>query len=317
MAKVNLNFDASGFVVNTLPSYVKENRDLILKNFALVGTATRKRISLQTGVKGSAELNYLNITPTLQSGAACGFSAAGSVALTQKTVSTVIIKVDLDICPKTLIGKWPEYLVRIGANAENVPFEEYIVRGLTDEVNKKIEKLIWQGDHTQSSDADIKWIDGFIYQFDNDAAVVDVAIANGTTIYNAIKAVYRGMSEEALDRGGEIYISPANYRAFLQAMVEKNYYHYAGPQESAPEEFFFPGTNVRVINTPGLAGVEDKLVGTFADNLVYACDVESDSEDIKIWFSDDDDLFKLKVCWNSGVAYHFPDQVFLGTIAAS
>lgn len=317
MAKVNLNFDASGFVVNTLPSYVKENRDLILKNFALVGTATRKRISLQTGVKGSAELNYLNITPTLQSGAACGFSAAGSVALTQKTVSTAIIKVDLDICPKTLIGKWPEYLVRIGANAENVPFEEYIVRGLTDEVNKKIEKLIWQGDHTQSSDADIKWIDGFIYQFDNDAAVVDVAIAHGTAIYNAIKAVYQGMSEEALDRGGEIYISPANYRAFLLALVDKNYYHYAGPVEAAPEEFFFPGTDVKVVKTPGLAGVDSKIVGTFPANLVYACDLEGDTEDVKVKYDDIAELVKVKLQWNSGVSYYFGEHVTLGTIAAS
>ena len=59
MIKANLNFDASGFVVSGLPAYVENNRDLILKNFALVGTATRQRISLQTGIKGSGYLNYL------------------------------------------------------------------------------------------------------------------------------------------------------------------------------------------------------------------------------------------------------------------
>lgn len=316
MAKAALNFDASGFVVNTLPSYVKENRDLILKNFALVGTATRKRISLQTGVKGTGELNYLNITPTLQSGAACGFSAAGSVDLTQKTVTTAIIKVDLDICPKTLIGKWPEYLVRIGANAENIPFEQYIVDGLTAEINKKIEKLIWQGDTTKTTDTDLKWINGFIYQFDNDAAVVDVNIANGTAIYNAIKAVYLGLTEEALDRGAEIYISPANYRAFVLALVEKNYFHYAGPVEAAPEEFYFPGTDVKVVKTPGLAGVDNKIVGTFPANLVYACDLEGDTEDVKVKYDDIAELVKYKAQWNSGVAYYFGEHVTLGTIAS-
>lgn len=306
---------SSNFVVSSLPTYVQDNRDLILKNFALVGIATRRRIGIQTGVKTSAYLNYLALAPVLQDGKGCGFSASGTATLTQRTVTTAVIKVNMDVCPDSLLGKYAEYLVRIGASAEELPFERYIVDGLVDEINKKIEKLIWQGDHTKTTDADLKWIDGFIYQFDNDSDVVDVSLAAGTSAYNAIKAVYLKMSEEALERGGVIFVSPALYRDFLAALVEKNFYHYSGPQDSAPDEFVFPGSDVRVIKTPGLAGVNTKIVGTFADNLVYACDVEGDLEDIKIWFSDDDDLFKIKVKWNSGVAYHFPAHVTLGTIA--
>ena len=306
---------SSNFVVSSLPTYVQDNRDLILKNFALVGTATRRRIGIQTGIKTSGYLNYLALAPVLQDGKGCGFSASGTATLTQRTVTTAVIKVNMDVCPDSLLGKYAEYLVRIGASAEELPFERYIVDGLVDEINKKIEKLIWQGDHTKSTDTDLKWIDGFIYQFDNDSDVVDVSLAAGTSAYNAIKAVYLGMSEEALERGGVIFVSPALYRDFLAALVEKNFYHYSGPQDSAPDEFVFPGSDVRVIKTPGLAGVNNKIVGTFADNLVYACDVEGDLEDIKIWFSDDDDLFKIKVKWNSGVAYHFPAHVTLGTIA--
>lgn len=316
MERIRTNFDASGFVVSGLENYVKNNEDLILKNFALVGTATRKRIGLQTGIKKSADLNYLEVSPTMQSGAGCGFSAAGAVTLTKKTITVATIKVDLDICPKTLLGKWPEYLVRVAANAEELPFEQYIIDGLTNDLNKKIEKLIWQGDHTQSADATIKWIDGFIYQFDNDAAVVDESIANGTNAYNAIKAVYMKMTDEALERGGVIFVSPARYREFLQLLVEKNYYHYAGPLEAAPEEVFFPGTDVKVIKTPGLAGVENKIVGTYAENLVYGTDMENDEEAFDIWYSKDDRVFKFQACWNSGVAYYFGDQVVLGTIAA-
>ena len=178
---------SSNFVVSGLSDYVENNKDLIIKNFALVGTATRQRIGLQTGVKTSAYLHYLELAPTLQDGKGCGFSAAGTATLTQRQVTTAIIKVNMDICPDSLLGKYAEYLVKIGANSEDLPFEKYIVDGIIIELNKKIEKLIWQGDHTQSSDTDIKWIDGLIYQFDNDAAVVDVALANGTAIYNGMK----------------------------------------------------------------------------------------------------------------------------------
>lgn len=308
---------SSNFVVSSLPDYVQNNKDLIIKNFALVGTASRQRFGLQTGIKTSAYLNYLELAPVLQDGKGCGFSASGTATLTQRTITTAIIKVNMDICPDSLLGKYPEYLVRIGANSDELPFEQYVVDGITAELNKKIEKLIWQGDTTLTTNTDLKWINGILKQLGSDSDKVAVSIAHGTAIYNAIKAVYLAIPEETLERGAEIYISPANYRDFLQAMVEKNYFHYSGPQDAAPEEFVFPGTDVKVVKTPGLAGVNNLIVASFPENFVYGCDAEGDLEEVKIWFSDDDDLFKLKVKWNSGIAYRFPNQVVLGTIASS
>ena len=308
---------SANFVVTSLPAYVQDNKDLIIKNFALVGTATRKRIGIQTGIKTSAYLNYLELAPTLQDGKGCGFTAAGTATLTQRTITTAIIKVNMDICPDSLLGKYAEYLVRIGANSEELPFEQYIIDGVTTEINKKIEKLIWQGDTTKTTDTDLKWINGLLKQFAADSNVVTVSgLVAGTSAYNAIKAVYMALPEEVIERGALIFVAPALYREFLQEMVEKNYFHYSGPQDAAPEEFIFPGSDVKVVKTPGLAGTKS-LVGTFGDNLVYGCDAEGDLEDVKIWFSDDDDLFKLKVKWNSGIAYRFPYLVAYGTIASA
>ena len=308
---------SANFVVTSLPAYVQDNKDLIIKNFALVGTATRKRIGIQTGIKTSAYLNYLELAPTLQDGKGCGFTAAGTATLTQRTITTAIIKVNMDICPDSLLGKYAEYLVRIGANSEELPFEQYIIDGVTTEINKKIEKLIWQGDTTKTTDTDLKWINGLLKQFAADSNVVTVSgLVAGTSAYNAIKAVYMALPEEVIERGALIFVAPALYREFLQEMVEKNYFHYSGPQDAAPEEFIFPGSDVKVVKTPGLAGTKS-LVGTFGDNLVYGCDAEGDLEDVKIWFSDDDDLFKLKVKWNSGIAYRFPNLVAYGTIASA
>lgn len=308
---------STNFVVTSLPAYVQDNKDLIIKNFALVGTASRQRFGIQTGIKTSAYLNYLELNPTLQDGKGCGFTAAGSATLTQRTITTAVIKVNMDVCPDSLLGKYAEYLVRIGANSNELPFEQYIVDGVTTEINKKIEKLIWQGDTTQASNTDLKWLNGILKQLASDSDKVAVSIAANTAIYDAIKAVYLAIPEETLERGAEIYVSPANYRDFLMAMVEKKYFNYSGPQDSAPEEFVFPGTDVKVVKTPGLAGVNDRIVASFPENFVYGCDAEGDLEDVKIWFSDDDDLFKLKVKWNSGIAYRFPNQVTLGTIAGS
>ena len=306
----------TNFLVSSLPAYVQENRDLLIKNFALVGTDTRRRIGLQTGVKKSAYLNYLELNGVLQDGSGCGHNPLDEITLSQRSINVALIKEDGQICPETLIGKYAEYLVRVAATENDLPFERYILDALIGSVNKKIEKLIWQGDTSATTNPDIKWIDGFIKQMNADSDCIDVSISSGKSAYEGILEVYMAMPEEVLERGGVIFVSPAIYRCFLQDMVAINFYHYAGPQDSAPEEFIVPGTDVKVVKTPGLAG-SLYIVGTFADNLVYGTDGENDQEEVDIWWSQDDRVFKYQVKWASGVAYRFPAMNVLGVFAAA
>ena len=301
------------FNVSTLPAYVQDNKDLLLKNFALVG-GTRSRISIQTGVKHSAHLNFMEVAPTLQDGAGCTFTNAGEVSLTQRTIETAAIKINLDLCPKTLRGKYAEYLIQMNAAEHELPFEAYIMEGVTNVLAKKIETLMWQGDKSKSADANLKWVDGFLKIAEGESEVKDVTITTDS-IYGAIAKVYAELPDEVIERGAEIYVSPANYRKFMMEMVEKNFFHYAGAVEAAPTEFYFPGTSAKVVMTAGLTGVNDKIVGTFAKNLFYGCDMENDEEVIEIWWSQDDRNFKLAAEWNSGVQIAFPNMVVVGATA--
>ena len=301
------------FNVSTLPAYVQDNKDLLLKNFALVG-GTRSRISIQTGVKHSAHLNFMEVAPTLQDGAGCAFTNAGEVSLTQRTIETAAIKINLDLCPKTLRGKYAEYLIQMNAAEHELPFEAYIMEGVTNVLAKKIETLMWQGDKSKSADANLKWVDGFLKIAEGESEVKDVTITTDS-IYGAIAKVYAELPDEVIERGAEIYVSPANYRKFMMEMVEKNFFHYAGAVEAAPTEFYFPGTSAKVVMTAGLTGVNDKIVGTFAKNLFYGCDMENDEEVIEVWWSQDDRNFKLAAEWNSGVQIAFPNMVVVGATA--
>jgi hypothetical protein len=169
---------------------------------------------------------------------------------------------------------------------------------------------------TLTTNTDLKWIDGFLKQFGADNAVLTESIAAGTNAYEGILQVILALPEEAVERGAVVFVAPAIYRKFVAGLVATNLYHYAGPADTAPEEFIFPGTDVRVVKTPGLAG-SLKIVGTFADNLVYGTDGENDSEDVDLWWSQDDRVFKYQVKWNSGVAYRYSDQIVVGTFAAA
>lgn len=307
----------ANFVVSSLPAYVATNKDLLLKNFALPNAGTRARMSIQTGVKKDAYINFLDMSPALADGTDCTFTAGGSATLTQREISTAVLKSDMEICPRNLIGKYAEYLVRVNATEESLPFEQFIMDGVVAELNKKIEKLIWLGDTTKSSDANLKWTNGLIKIAQGDADVVDVAIAKGTTAFDAIQKVYMAMTDEAIARGGEIYVSPALYRQFLQELMAKNLFHYASAEAEYPEEFYFPATNVKVVSTYGLTGDNLHIYASFAKNQFYGCDMEGDNEDIDLWYSRDNRTFRLEALWNSGVQIAFPEHVVLGTIATA
>ena len=295
----------ANFIVTSLPAYVQDNRDILIKNFALAGGETRRRISVQTGIKKDEHINFLNLTPTFQSGVGCGFNAAGDAALTQRVIETARFKVNMEFCPDTLVGKYAEYQVSINASENaSLPFEAFIMEGLTNEIVKKIETTIWQG--VKGTDL----IDGFLTIAGAEGDVVDVVLG-GTSAYEDILKVYNAMTENTLEQGGEIYVSPAKFRAFLQEMVAKNYYHY-NPGNTEPGEFLLPGSNVKVVRTPGLAG-KTQIVGTFPKNMYYGCDLENAAEDIKVWYSDDDDVIKVSAKWNMGVQFAFPAEVVLGS----
>ena len=299
----------TNFLVNSLPAYVQTNREILVKSFGLVGTATRARIGLQTGIKKNAFLNYLDLSAVFQDGSGCAFNPLDSITLSQREINTAAIKVDGQICPETLLGKYAEYLVRINATENDLPFEQYIVDTLVKQINKGIETLIWQG-NTAGSPADP--IDGFLTQFSNDASVIPATLTSVADAYTAVKTVYFAMPEETLEKGGLIFVGPAIFRALVNDLVVLNYYHY-DMGNSFLEEILLPGTDVKVVKTPGLANTL-AIVGTFGDNLVYGCDMENDHEDIDLWWSQDDRLFKYQVKWNSGVAYHFPDQIVVGAM---
>lgn len=302
----------ANFIVTSLPAYVEENRDLLLKNFGLVGGSIRNRIGIQTGIKLKEHLNYLEVAPTLQDGLNCELEPQGDVTLTNREIETAWIEVLIAICPKKLVGKWAEYLVRANANAESLPFEQYIIDGFIAEVNRKIEKLIFQGDKTLTTNPDLKWINGFVKVFQTDGTEVTVT---GSTILAKLQALYAGLDDYTLERGAEIYVSPANYRAFLQELVSANLFHYPSAESGTfPKEFFLPGTDVKVVLTPGLEGVNNIALASFPDNLRYGCDMENDQEDVAVKYDPIKELFYVKALWNSGVQVAFPGKAYWASI---
>lgn len=300
-----------GYNVSGLTAYVQENKDVILRDIVLGGEGgfTVEKLAKQLGVKTSERLHPMNVSTTLQEATGCGFSADGSTVISERVVETAQAKVNDEWCEEDLLGKFAEYQVEIQAGKEKLPFEAEIMGQVVRNINKEVEKQIWTGS-TSGSDL----INGFvtIAQGADSASTITGATASGASAYQAVKDTLALIPEELID-DAVIFVSPALFREYIQDLVAANLYHY-DPANGAWEEMFIPGSSVKVRKTYGLKGTNYLYASTY-ENMIYACDLLNAKEELKVWFSDDNDVTRMKVRFNFGVQTLFPDAVVLVTKA--
>lgn len=292
--------------LNSLPLYVEQRRFPLIKE-AVLKAKSASLFNLQTDIKTSAAINLVTVAPVLQDGG-CGWSDAGTATLSQRIIETGLMKINQSFCEKDFLKYWTGYEVKVGVGAETLPFEEYFTSLIVEEVKASIEKMIWQGDKA-SDDANVNKFDGLIKILNAADGVVKPTIATGATAYEAIKAVYMAIPEKVLDKA-VILVGADKFRAFMQEMVEKNYFHYSADGYPS-EEFMLPGTNTRVIAVNGLNGT-NKIVAASLDNLFYGCDLANDAETFDMWYSKDFREFRLAISFNAGVQVAFPNEVVMG-----
>lgn len=304
------------YTVSALTNYVKTNEDVLIKSVVLgdVKGDTIGNLTVQTGIKTKERLNYLNVEPSFQDGTNCGFSASGSTEFTDRELETKQYKAQDQYCDRVLLGKFAEYQVKINSQKEasDLPFEAELMDEIIGGINAGMEKEVWLGTGTGGS-----LIKGFVtLAADADkASTVAVSIESGTSVYNAIKKVVMAIPERIIDEA-VVFVSPAIYRAFVQEMVEKNYFHYDANGKVEDADITFPGTDIKVHKTIGLTGDKKHIYASSYKNMVYGCDLQGDEEKVKVWYDDNSELFKYSIRWNAGVMTYFPDMVVLGTGAA-
>ena len=302
---------ASGYTVSGLTAYVEVNRDVLIKGVVLGGVNgdTIPRLRKQLGIKTKERLNYLDVDPAIQDGSACGFSASGKTDFSERDIETAQLKAQDQYCDKDLLGKFAEYAVKIAANkdAADMPFEREILDEVVGGINKKMEKLVWQGSKTGDD-----LIDGFLTQAEgaDSASTITVTGSSATSLYARVQAVIMAIPEDILDKA-VVFMSPANYRKLLFELVEKNLYHYPVGAEIEDRDVIFPGSEVRIHKTIGLAG-SDKIYASPFENMVYGADLMNDQEKIRFWYDDNSELFKYSIHWNAGVKTLYPDMVVVG-----
>ena len=277
--------------VQALGAYVQENKDIILKDIVFGGEYgnTIPLMTKQLGIKTTEKIHPSTLEAVLQDvSGECGFNPQGDLNISERSITTAQKKVNMEFCLEKLLGKFAEYKVRVGANEDALPFEAEIIDGLVKSINKQVEKGVWT-DLITNTDAQL-------------------TVASTGTAYERVMAVYMALPEAILE-DAVIFVSPATFREYVKDLVDKNFYHY-NPADGDLEEIFIPGSGVKVRKAKGLAEqTDDVIFGTSPKNMIYGTDFMDNKEEIKAWFSDDNDTYRLKVRFNYGANVAFPDLV--------
>lgn len=299
----------AGYTVTGLTNYVDVNKDVLIKNVVLGYDKgdTIANMRKQLGVKGTERLNYLDVNPVLQDGTGCGFSAQGSTVFSERDITVKPVKYNDQWCNDNLLGKFTEYKVRFGAdaNAREFGFEEEILGEVGRKIDEKLEKIVWSGD----SSLQITGLIGLATGADS-ASTISAATSSANTVYQNVKAVIMACPEYLLDNL-VVFLSPADFRSLCFELTENSNLKIEA-QEIEKGEFYFPATSVKVHKTMGLSGIKG-IYASVWDNLIYATDMMGDAEEYRVWFSDDDDLHKIKVKFGIGVSTLYPDAVIYGS----
>lgn len=292
--------------LSSLTKYVEENRLPLIRQTILDGQ-TVKHLQLMTGVKNESALNLLDTEISLGNGRACGFSAAGNDTFSQRTLKAAAVKINKSYCHRSMLDYWMNNQVRVAAGDTGLPFEQEFAENVVKKANVAIENAIWKG-ITVNSVA----YPGFIQLATDATTPFTVADLTGaTTVYNKVLAVYNAIPADTLEET-EIFMGRDTYRALVAELVAKNLYHYV-PEVDATFEMILPGTSTKIVGVKGLDGKfgavgseKNYIIALNVAHAFYGTDMQGDEEQFKMWYSEDNDEYRLALAFNFGVQVAFP-----------
>lgn len=286
--------------VSGLTAYVDEQRLPLIKK-TIFAAPSVKHFNLQTGIKHSAALNILNTTVEFGDGGACGWDEAGSNEFSQRILEVGNFKVNMSFCDKAMMKYWMGYEVRVAAGQKSLPFEEDFVDGIVEGVKNKLEGIIWKG--VKATDK----MDGVLTILSAaSASTIQPTLASGDTIYEKTLKAYKAIPASILDKA-VIFMGVDNFRDLVLELTAKNLFHYA-PEVDDALQIVLPGTSTKVIAVSGLNG-QKAIVACNPENIYYGVDMEGDEERFDLWYSQDNQEFRLAINFNAGVQVAFPDEV--------
>ena len=302
------------FSFDSMTAYVEENRaDLISK--AILGAKTLGLgVDIRTGIKSSEKIPVLESTVPFQA-AACSFTSSGTTTFSQVSIATVGIQFAEQLCLNDLNTYFTQKYLPAGANIDSLSIAQQIIDRKIAQVAKNVEQMIWQGSTTYGNSTVLKQMNGWLRTIDvaGTAVAATASTLNSTNVLTIFDDVYAKVPAAAIANEPIVAFCGSTYGIYGSQYTTDNVWN--------NWELMYPGTNMKVVAVPGMnndnavdtgvlpTAVKNRIIATYASNLVYGTDLQSDTENMEAWWSKDDRVWKLYGAFRAGCAVKFIDHV--------
>lgn len=310
----------------TLTAYVEENKADIITKAILGGVTLGQGVDIRTGIKSSEAIPNLDVTVPFQSGSACGFTSSGATTLNQITIATNPIKVAQEYCLKDLEAYYTQKYLPAGQLNESTSIDAQIMDRFSAKIASQVESMIWQGKTTYGNSTVLKQINGWLATIAAGAPVSATASTlNSTNVLTIFDNVYANVPAAAIANETIVAFCGMDTFRTLAAKITATYGIYGSNYNTdgvwGKWTLMYPGTNMKVIAVPGLNSdnavdtgvlptiVKNRIIATYASNLVFGTDMQSDLGNLEAWYSKDDRVMRIYGEFRAGVAVKYMDHV--------
>ena len=252
---------------------------------ALKEAKSLEYLTLMENIKFKSNIQKMDETVSLVQDAACNYTPAGTLALTEKVLEPKNLMINTDLCKAELLDSWEALQMRAGAGAPPpASFTDYVISYLGEIIANGVENNIWMGTGVAASGTFLGYLDAAAGEIATGAGIVPSAAAgaytNATIIPELQKLVTDWTASTAVLTQGKddtwIYMSQKSYSLYIQAISALTgvpWMHMNKEYESV-----FEGHKIAVC--PGFPN--DQLVVAQKSNLYFGTDLLSDQTRITI-----------------------------------
>lgn len=312
--------------LSDLTAYVEENKaDLISK--AILGGKTMDLVDVRYGIKSSEAIPTLESTAPFQAATSCGFTTSGTTTISHVVVNTTPIAVAEQICLQDLEAYFTQKYLPQGANVDTTTIAADIINRKVANIAKNVEQALWQGKTTYTNSTVLKAFNGFLSTIDTAGTAVAAtqqASISSSTVMGIFEDIYNKVPAAALYNEPVIaFCGMDTFRILLNKITSTYgfYGNYTTDAAAGRWEIVYPGTNMKVVAVPGMNNdnavdtgslptvVKNRVIATYASNLVVGTDLGTDMTSMEAWYSQDDRVWKMYTRFRLGVAVKWNDHV--------
>lgn len=270
-------------VVTALDAYVENAQFPLVGALQFNPNMTAAEVTVQSGIKGSSKLHYLETDVNFLAGTNCDRATpTDTTTFTDKTITVADIDAAENMCLELLVGKYTQIYLKKGATLGKQEIPSEIARIYWEQKMLKMSQALdtadWQGDtasltnNLKRYDGWIKWIDAGSAVIGNTGGVTSLTTSNIVAVFQAmVLAIPTHIQQKS---NLTLYAPIEIVRMYGIALTNANLFHFKG---DGLENTFIHGTDIRIRPTYGLNGTNRMFI-TYPENLVLGVDGENDTE---------------------------------------